>query len=116
MISFQFQKPLRIIYCRRNAHHYFILRASCHKINTINSVLGCKWSLQQLRCYLQQTVGSDWLLWQNISTMIVLTIVSQLSKVPNTVNCFEFYGFDILIDSELKPWLIEVSVSNTYKF
>lgn len=70
---------------------------------------GCKWSLQQLRCYLQQTVGSDWLLWQNISTMIVLTIVSQLSKVPNTVNCFEFYGFDILIDSDLKPWLIEVN-------
>ncbi|XP_065208221.1 probable tubulin polyglutamylase TTLL2 [Planococcus citri] len=72
---------------------------------------GCKWSLQQLRCYLQQTIGSDWLLWQNISTMIVLTIVSQLSKVPNTVNCFEFYGFDILIDSELKPWLIEVNLS-----
>merc|ERR1711911_110808 len=32
-------------------------------------------------------------------------------NVANKYQCYELFGFDILLDANLKPWLLEVNIS-----
>ncbi|XP_029452661.1 probable tubulin polyglutamylase TTLL2 [Rhinatrema bivittatum] len=70
---------------------------------------GCKWTLSQFRSYLYSLDIDNVLLWQRIHNIVIMTLLAIASQVPPTPNCFELFGFDVLIDENLKPWLLEVN-------
>ncbi|NXN39531.1 TTLL2 polyglutamylase, partial [Rhinoptilus africanus] len=69
---------------------------------------GCKWTFSKFRSYLRIFGADDVLLWQKINNIVILTLLA-VTPLPVASNCFELFGFDILIDDKFKPWLLEVN-------
>ncbi|KAL0819085.1 hypothetical protein ABMA28_008355 [Loxostege sticticalis] len=81
---------------------------------------GHKWTLQSLFHYLktEKEVDTD-ALWESMKDLVIKTIISgeasisSLTKanVTSRYNCYELFGIDVLLDEDLKPWLLEVNIS-----
>ncbi|KAG9283041.1 putative tubulin polyglutamylase TTLL2 [Astyanax mexicanus] len=72
---------------------------------------GCKWTLGKFRSFLQNQGINELLFWQKINNIVTLTLLTIAPSIPACPNCMELFGFDILIDSNFKPWLLEVNFS-----
>lgn len=48
---------------------------------------------------------------QNIHKLVIQTLHSVHDSIESRPECFEIYGFDILLDDTYCPWLLEVNLS-----
>ena len=78
-----------------------------------NSNHGGKWNVTNLRLFLESTRGlaATTKMFTQIDDLLVHSAKAVQNVMINDRHCFECYGYDLLIDEELKPWLVEVNAS-----
>ena len=50
-------------------------------------------------------------LFKDMEDIVIRSLFSVQRAMINDKHCFELYGYDMLFDENLKPWLIEVNAS-----
>jgi len=72
---------------------------------------GSKWNLRALKLYMISKHGHERVdrLFCDIQLLCIRSLMSVQNVIINDRNSFELYGFDVMIDSDLKAWLIEIN-------
>eukprot|EP00826_Nyctotherus_ovalis_P036353 TRINITY_DN3214_c0_g1_i2.p1 TRINITY_DN3214_c0_g1~~TRINITY_DN3214_c0_g1_i2.p1 ORF type:complete len:671 (+),score=171.15 TRINITY_DN3214_c0_g1_i2:298-2310(+) len=110
-------------YIRFGAEDFDISKTSNKLMHlTNNSITKCAgdgkiegnmWNKEQFLSYLKEKFeGNVWTkLKKRIYGIIVKSVKATQDVVVQREQCFEVFGYDIMIDETLNPWLIEVNCS-----
>jgi tubulin monoglycylase TTLL3/8 len=79
-----------------------------------SEINGCMWHTEELAEYLREKFGYD--IWEEkvlprIQKIIIHSLECVQERIENRKNSFELYGYDIMLDDQCNPWLIEVNSS-----
>lgn len=89
------------------------------KNEDFNACQGHKWTLQSLWSCLENRGVNTNHLWATLRNLVIKSIISGESglnrmyrqNVNFRYNCFELFGFDVLLDENMIPWLLEINIS-----
>lgn len=57
-------------------------------------------------------MGISWNhIYKQIEEIVIKSLVSCMNVIPSNPNCFQLFGYDVFVDSDLKCWLLEVNSS-----
>ena len=72
-----------------------------------------KWPIRNFKLHLIGEHGQEVAdkVYDDIQKLIIHSLKAVQNTIINDKHCFEMYGYDIMIDENLKPWLIEVNAS-----
>ncbi|XP_043496287.1 tubulin polyglutamylase TTLL4-like [Polistes fuscatus] len=84
-----------------------------------DSCTGHKWTLRTLWSYFEREHINVSKIWSSMKDIVIKTMISGESSInalsrPNIQSrycCYELFGVDIILDENLKPWLLEVNIS-----
>ncbi|KAK3881167.1 hypothetical protein Pcinc_014373 [Petrolisthes cinctipes] len=80
---------------------------------------GHKWTLKSLWGYLKAKGVDTSALWSRVADLVIKTVISgehdivvrSRRNVRSRYSCHELFGFDVILDERLRPWLLEVNIS-----
>ena len=73
---------------------------------------GTKCSLEHLWKRLSaQGVEDTARVWSDVKRLVLTSLRAVADVIPAQPNAFELFGFDVLLDASMRPWLIEVNSS-----
>lgn len=77
---------------------------------------GNMWFSEELEDYLQERYGRN--VWEEevvpkMKQLVKNSLLCTGASLSDQKGCFELFGYDILIDNNFNPWLIEINSSPT---
>ena len=85
---------------------------------------GFKWSFSAMQQHFKDNGIDVNLMWSKIYDVIIKSLLSIEEITKNQIkksnigrnNCYELFGYDILLDNYMNPWLLEINLSPSLAF